>query len=206
MDHAAANNRELVALTIRSLEEAFARGDDTEAVSALREVFGRRIGACLINVPSPEELKGLPEARQQEIRERQRVAALLKQKREAALEVIPAHNHLLQGYRAYDAEAGSPRNIARYLGISATTVLVGGFLGYLVEQGIGLPYATVVGIGLGAIAFFAMVLQTLGTSREMTRVESAHAAQVERLKEELTAAFEAVDRQGPLGAQKDPSM
>ena len=61
MDHAAANNRELVALTIRSLEEAFARGDDTEAVSALREVFGRRIGACLINVPSPEELKGLPE-------------------------------------------------------------------------------------------------------------------------------------------------
>lgn len=206
VDHAAANNRELVALTFRSLEEAFARGDDTEAVSALREVFGRRIRGCLLDLPSPEELKGLPEALQQEVRNRQRQAALLKQKREAALQVIPAYNHLLQNYRAYDAEAGSSRTIARHLGISASTVLVGGFLGYLVERGIGLPYATVGGITLGTIAFFAMVLQTLGTSREMTRVESAHAAQVERLKEELTAAFEAVDRQGPLEAQKDPSM
>lgn len=206
MDHAAANNRELVALTFRSLEEAFARGDDTEAVSALREVFGRRIRGCLLDLPSPEELKGLPEPLQQEVRNRQRQAALLKQKREAALEVIPAYNHLLQGYRAYDAAVGSPQRIARNLMMSATTVLVGGLLGFLAERAIGIPYATVAGIGLGIIAFFRMILETLGTTRQMTRVESAHVAQVERLKEELTAAFEAVDRQRPLEAQKDPSM
>ncbi|MFQ5848215.1 MAG: hypothetical protein ACE5IQ_11170 [Candidatus Methylomirabilales bacterium] len=196
VDPKAADNRELVALTFRSLDAAFAGGGEEEAIAALREAFARRIGACLRVMPSPDELKELPEALQQEIREREREAALLGRKREAALQVIPAYSHLLQAYRSYDAEVGSPQRLARTLGMSATTVLVGGVLGYLVERGVGLPYATVAGIGLGVIAFFSMVLQTLGTSRQMTRVESSHVAQLERLKEDLYAAFEDVDRQG----------
>jgi hypothetical protein len=51
------------------------------------------------------------------------------------------------------------------------------------------------GIGLGVLTFFTMMLGTLSTSRHMTQVESAHATAVERLKEEITAAFEAIDRQ-----------
>jgi hypothetical protein len=203
---AAANNRELVNLTFQSLEAAFATGGDQEAISAVQEAFGRRIRRCLIDLPSPEELKALPEKLQQEVKRRQEQAALLRQKREAALQVIPAYTQLLQSYRAYDAEAGSPRRIARYLTMSATTVLVGGFLGYLVERGMGLPYATVAGIGLGLIAFFRMILQTLGTTHQMTRVESAHAAQMKKLQEVLHAAFAAVDRQRPLNAEEDPTQ
>ena len=191
-----AENGELVALVFRSLDAAFAKGGGEEAVSALREAFARRISACIIDLPSPEGMQELPEALQQEIRERHRKAALLRQKREAALRVIPAYRRLVEAYRSYDAEMGSPRRLARYLKISGTAVLVGAMLGYLVERGIGLPYATVGGIGLGVLAFFIMMLRTLSTTRHMTQVESAHAAAVDRLQAELTAAFEAVDRQG----------
>ena len=114
-----AENRELVALTFRSLEEALAKGGREEAVSAIREAFAGRIRACLIDLPSAEEMKELPEALQQEIRERQRKAARLQQKREAALQVIPAYSQLLEAYRSYDAEMGSPRRLARTLRISA---------------------------------------------------------------------------------------
>lgn len=196
MDQDKAENRELAALTFRSVDAALAKGDEAQAVSALQEAFARRIRACLSDLPSAEEMNELPKELQQAIRERQRKAVLLRQKRETALRVIPTYSQLLQAYRSYDAEMGSPRRLAQTLKISATTVLVGATLGYLVERGIGLPYATVGGVGLGLIAFFIMMLRTLGTSRHMTQVESAHAAAVERLKEELTAAFEAVDRQG----------
>jgi hypothetical protein len=64
----------------------------------------------------------------------------------------------------------------------------------------------VAGIGLGIIAFFRMILQTLGTARHMTREESAHAAELQRLQDELYAALEAVDRQGPLKAEEDPNL
>jgi F0F1-type ATP synthase assembly protein I len=190
-----AENRELVALVFRSLEEAFAKGGREEAASALREAFAGRIRSCLIDLPPAEKMKELPEALQQEIRERQRKAARLQRKRDAALQVIPAYSKLLEAYRSYDAEMGSPRRLARVLKISGTTVLVGAMLGYLVERGIGLPYATMGGIGLGVLTFFTMMLGTLSTSRHMTQVESAHATAVERLKEEITAAFEAIDRQ-----------
>lgn len=203
VDQGTAENRELVALCFRSLDAAFAKGDEAEAVSAIREAFARRIRACLIDLPSAEEMKELPEELQQAIRERQRKAALLRQKREAALQVIPAYSQLLLTYRSYDAEMGSPRRLARTLKISATTVLVGAMLGYLVERGVGLPYATAGGIVLGVIAFFMMMLRTLSTSRQMTQVESAHTAAVERLKEELTTAFKAVDRQGAREGARD---
>lgn len=204
MDSDAANNRELVALTFRSLEAGFAKGGEAEAVSALREAFGQRIRGFLIDLPSPEELKELPEDLQEEVKRRQRQAALLKRKRDGALRIIPAYNEELQRYRAYDAEIGSPRRIAKYLGMSASTVLVGGVLGYLVERGIGLPYATLAGIVLGIAAFFGMIFQTLGTTRQMTQVESAHAAKLERLQEDLYAVFEAADRQRPPKAIEDP--
>ncbi len=203
MGKGAANNRELVALAFLSLEAGFSREGDQEAISALQEAFARRIRSYLIDLPSPQDINELPEALQQEIKERQREAALLREKREAALQVVPTYSRLVQAYRSYDAELGSPRRLARYLGISATTVLLGGALGYMVERGTGLPYATLAGIGLGIIAFFTMVLQTLGTSKHMTRVEAAHAAAIEKLKEELYAAFEAVDRQGPLQGRED---
>ncbi|GEM_PF-1380382 len=203
VDQHTAENRELVALCFRSLDAAFAKGDEAEAVPAIREAFARRIRACLIDLPSAEEMTELSEELQQAIRERQRKAALLQQKREAALQVIPAYSRLLQAYRSYDAEMGSPRRLARTLKISATTVLVGAMLGYLVERGVGLPYATAGGIVLGVIAFFMMMLRTLRTSRQMTQVESAHTAAVERLKEELTTAFEAIDRQGAREGARD---
>jgi len=203
VDQDTAENRELVALTFRSVDAAFAKGDEAEAVSAILEAFARRIRPCLSDLPSAEEMKELPKELQQAIRERQRKAALLRQKRETALQVIPAYSQLLQAYRSYDAEMGSPRRLAQTLKISATTVLVGATLGYLVERWIGLPYATVGGIGLGLIAFFIMMLRTLSTTRQMTQVESAHTAAVERLKEELTAAFEAVDRQGAREGARD---
>lgn len=199
------DNRELVALTFRSLDTAFAGGGGEACVSALREAFAQRIRACLGTVPSPEEIKELPEELQQEIRERQREAQLLKQKREAAVQIVPHYIRLLEAIRSYDAELGSPKRIGRYMGISATTVLVGGILGYLVERGLGLQYATVVGIGLGVIAFFQMMLKTLGTTRQMTQVESSHVTAVERLKEQLSAAFDAVDRQGVPKGQEDTS-
>lgn len=205
MGYPEANNQELVTFTFRSLEAAFATGGEREATSALREAFGRRISSYLIDLPSPEALKELPEHLQQEVKKRQQQAALLRQKREAAMHIIPAYHRLLESYRAYDAEAGSPRRIARYLMMSASTVLVGGVLGYLVEREIGVPYATVAGIGLGIIAFFRMIFQTLGTTRHMTRVESAHAAALQRLQEELYAAFETVDRQRPLKAEENPN-
>lgn len=205
MGYPEANNQELVTLTFRSLEAAFATGGEREATSALREAFGRRISGYLIDLPSPEELKELPEDLQREVKKRQQHAALLRQKREVAVHIIPTYHGLLESYRAYDAEAGSPRRIAQYLMMSATTVLVGGVLGYLVERELGVPYATVAGIGLGIIAFFRMIFQTLGTTRHMTRVESAHAAALQRLQEELYAAFEAVDRQRPLKAEEDPN-
>lgn len=205
MDTPRADNRELVALAFRSLEAGFAKGGDAEATSVLQEAFARRIGSCLIDLPSPEEIKELPAALQQEVRERQREAALLREKREASLQIVPRYSHLLQSYRAYDAAMGSPRRLARYLGMSATTVLVGGALGYLVERGTGLPYATAVGIGLGVIAFFSMMLQTLGTSRQMTQVESVHATAVHKLQEELYTTFEAVDATQPAERHKDPT-
>jgi F0F1-type ATP synthase assembly protein I len=196
VDQDTAENRELAAFCFRSLDAALASGDEAEAVSAIREAFARRIRACLGDLPSAQEIKALPEELQQAIRERQRKAALLQQKREAALQVIPAYNKLLAAYRSYDAEMGSPRRLAQYLKISATTVVVGAVLGYLVERGIGLPYATAGGIVLGIVAFLMMMLRSLSTSRQMTQVESAHIAAVARLQERLAAAFEATDRQG----------
>ncbi|MFQ5657147.1 MAG: hypothetical protein ACE5G5_06375 [Candidatus Methylomirabilales bacterium] len=195
------NNRELVALAFRSLEVGFSRGGDKEAVSALQEAFARRIRGYLIDLPSHEEMKDLPEELQQEVKERQREVALIREKREAALQIVPAYSRLVHAYRSYDADMGSPRRIARYLGISATTVLIGAVLGYMVEHGAGVPYATMAGIGLGIIAFFTMVLRTLSTTRQMTHVESAHTAAIERLKGELYAAFEAVDQRSPEGRE-----
>lgn len=200
------DNRDLVALTFRSLDAGFNRGGETEAVPALQEAFARRIRSYLSDLPSPEELKELPETLQQQVRERQRQAALLRAKREAALHIVPSYSQLLQRYRAYDNAMGSPRRLARYLGMSATTVLVGGALGYLAEQSIGLPYATTVGIGLGVIAFFSMMLQTLGTSRQMTQVESAHAVALDKLRQELYATFEAIDARQPPDRHEEPTL
>lgn len=197
------DNRDLVALTFRSLDAGFSRGGKEVATSVLQEAFARRIRDCLIDLPSPEELKELPEELQQEVQQRQRDAAVLRQKREAALHIVPDYSRLLQEYRAYDEDMGSPKRLARYLGISATTVLVGGALGYLVEQWGGLPYATLAGIGLGLVAFFSMMLQTLGTSRQMTRVESAHAAALDKLRQKLFATFEAVDARQPPGTREE---
>lgn len=205
VDTAAADNTELVALTFRSLEAGFARGGEAEATSALHEAFARRIRSCLIDLPSPEELKELPEALQQQVRERQRAAAVLREKREAAMQIVPRYSELLQRYRAYDDAMGSPRRLARYLGMSAVTVLVGGALGYMVERWLGLRYATVIGIALGVIAFFSMMLQLLGTSRRMTQVESSHAAALEKLREELHATFEAIDARQPHERPEDPA-
>lgn len=205
VDTASTGDNELVELTFRALEAGFARGGEAEATSALREAFTRRISRCLSDLPSPEELKELPEALQQQVRERQREAAVLREKREAALRIVPRCSDLLRRYRAYDDAMGSPRRVARYLGMSAVTVLVGGALGYALERGIGLRYATLVGIALGVIAFFSMMLQTLGTSRQMTQVESSHAAALQQLREELWAAFETIDARHPPDRPEDPN-
>ena len=189
-----ADNRDLVDLTFRSFEAGFAAGGEEEATATLREAFARRIRACLIDLPLEEGTADLPEEMRETVRQRQREAALLQEKRERALSVLPTYSRLLQAYRSFDAELGSPKRIARFLQISATTVLVGGALGFAVERWMQVPYATVGGIGLGIITFLTMMLQTLKTSRRMTEAEEAHTAALNKLKEELYTAFEEVDR------------
>ncbi len=189
-----ARNRDLVDLTFQSFETGFAAGGEEEATAALREAFARRIRACLIDLPPPGEMVDLPEEMREAIRQSQREVSRLQEKRERALSTLPIYRELLQAYRAYDAELGSPRRIAHFLGVSATTVLVGGALGFILERWLELPYATVGGIGLGIVAFLTMMLQALTTSRRMTEVEGAHTAALNRLKEELQTAFEEIDR------------
>lgn len=188
------NNRDLVDLAFRSFEAGFAAGGEAEATAALREAFARRIQACLTNLPPQEGMADLPPEVREQVRQRQREASRLREKRERALGILPGYGRLLQAYRAYDRELGSPGRIARFLGVSAATVLVGGALGFLLERGMGLPYATVGGIGLGVVAFFTMMLQGLTISRRMTEAEEAHTAALNRLKEELYAAYAEVDR------------
>jgi len=187
-------NRDLVDLTFRSFEAGLAAGGEEEATAALREAFARRIQACLIDLPPQGEMADLPEEMRERVRQRQREASLLQEKRERALRILPIYSQLLQAYRTYDAELGSPRHIIHFLKISATTVLVGGALGLTAERWMQIPYATLGGIGLGVVAFFAMMLQTLTTSRRMTEAEEAHTATLNKLKEELHTALEEVDR------------
>jgi hypothetical protein len=188
-----------VDLAFRAFETGFAAGGEEEATATLREAFARRIQVCLIDLPPQGEIANLPEEMRETVRQRQREASLLQEKREKALSILPLYSQLLQAYRSYDAELGSPRHIAHFLGISATTVLVGGALGFTLERWIGLPYATVGGIALGIVAFLTMMLQTLTTSRRMTEAEGAHTAALNRLKEELYTAFEEVDRRWDRG-------
>jgi F0F1-type ATP synthase assembly protein I len=190
------DNRELVALAFQSLDAAFVAGGEEGAGTALREAFARRIHAWLRDLPSPEEMARLPEADRCGIRERQRRAARLRHKREAALRVIPQYSQLIARQRSYDAEIGSPWRIASHVTTSASTVLVGAALGYLVERILGLAHATMIGIALGTLAFLSLIGHGLQASRRMTAVETAHTAALERLKMELYAAFEAVDRRG----------
>ena len=198
-------NRDLVDLTFRSFEAGLAAGGEEEATAALREAFARRIQACLIDLPPQGEMADLPEEMRERVRQRQREALLLQEKRERALGILPIYSQLLQGYRAYDAELGSPRRIAHFLQISAATVLVGGVMGLTVERWIGLPYATIGGIGLGIVAFLTMMLRTLTTSRRMTEAEEAHTAALNRLKEELHTAFEELDRRWDREGKGSPS-
>jgi hypothetical protein len=185
-----------VELAFRSLEAGFAAGGEGEAGAALRGAFARRIQACLLDLPTQGEMADLPKEMRETVRQRQREALLLREKRERAFSILPSYSHLLQAYRSYDAELGSPRRIAHALRISATTVLVGGALGFTLERWIGLPYATVGGIGLGIVAFLTMMLQTLTTSRRMTEAEETHTTALNRLKEELYTAFEEIDCRG----------
>lgn len=193
MESPRANNRDLADLAFRAFETGFAAGGEEEATAALRESFARRIQACLIDLPPQGEMANLPKEMRETVRQRQRAVSLLQEKRERALSILPIYSQLLQAYRSYDAELGSPRRIVHFLRISATTVLVGGALGFTLERWIGLPYATLGGIGLGIVAFLMMMLQTLTTSRRMTEAEEAHTAALIRLKEELYTAFEEVD-------------
>jgi len=200
----AEENRELVALAFQSLDAAFAQGEEGAATAAVRQAFGRRISACLSTLPSPEDMAQLPEVLREEMRECRRKAALLRRKREVAMRVIPRYSQLIGRQRSYDAEIGSFRRTAGYLMTSALTVPVGASLGYLVERTFGLAHATMIGIALGVLAFLSLVGHGLRASRHMVEVESAHAAAVEELKEELVAAFEAVDREGP--GEEDASL
>ena len=98
-------------------------------------------------------------------------------------------------YRAFDAELASPRRLGGTVGSSALAVIIGTALGYGLEHGLGLPYATWAGVALGLLAFLRVIAQGLRMGRKMTEAEGEYTRALEAVEAALTARFAEVDRQ-----------
>lgn len=194
------SNQELARAALRAVQAAIetelAEGPARSGVSRL---FDREIEACL--GPLPRDPKALekaieefPEDLQEDARRRHRSAIALEAKRAAALAVIPEILQRTAAYRAFDAELASPTRLGGVLGTSALAVIVGGALGYGLERGFGVPYATWVGLALGLLAFLRVIGQGLRMGRSMTRVEGEFTSGMEAVEAALTARFADVDR------------
>ena len=195
------SNQELARATLQAVHAAL----ETElaAGSARSGVNGRfdlEVEACLGPLPRDPKalekaLEDLPEELQEDARRRHRSAAALDAKRAAALALIPELLTRTAAYRAFDAELASPRRLGGVLGTSALAVVVGGALGYGLERGLGLPYATWAGIALGLLAFLRVIAQGLRVGRSMTEAEGEYTRAVQAVEAALVARFAEVDRQ-----------
>ena len=195
------SNQELARTTLEALQAAV-EGELTEgaARSGVNRRFDLEVDACLGPLPRDAEaleeaLEELPEALREDARRRHRYAAALEAKRAAALTIIPEVLQRTAAYRAFDAALASPRRLGGVLGSSGLAVIVGGALGYGLERGLGLPYATWAGVALGLAAFLRVIGQGLGVGRKMTEAEGDYTRALEAVEATLTARFAEVDRQ-----------
>jgi len=195
------SNRELARATLQAIQAAL---EDELAEGAARSGVNRRfdleVEACLGPLPRDpksleEALEELPEALREDARRRHRYAAALEAKRPVALAIIPEVLQRTAAYRAFDAALASPRRLGGVLGGSALAVIVGAALGYGLERGLGLPYATWAGVALGLIAFLRVIAQGLRMGRSMTEAEGDYTRGLEAVEAALTDRFPDVDRQ-----------
>ena len=170
------------------------------ARSGVNRRFDLEVEACLGPLPRDAKalekaLEELPEALREDALNRHRYAAVLEVKRAAALALIPEILQRTAAYRAFDAELASPRRLGGVLGSSALAIVIGAALGYGLEHGLGLPYATWAGVALGLLAFLRVVGQGLRVGRKMTEAEGEYTRGLEAVEAALTARFAEVDRQ-----------
>ncbi len=194
------SNRELARATLQALQAALeADLSEGPARSGVNRRFDLEVDACLGPLPRDPKalekaLEELPEALREDARRRYRYAAALGVKRAAALAIIPEVLQRTAAYRAFDAALASPRGLGGGLGTSALAVVVGTALGYGLERGLGLPYATWAGLALGLLAFLRIIGQGLRVGRSMTEAEGEYTRALEAVEAALTARFADVDR------------
>ena len=194
------SNQELARATLQAVQAALeADLSEGPARSGVNRRFDLEVEACLGALPREakaleEALEELPEALREDARRRHRYAAALEGKRAAALAVIPEVVQRTAAYRAFDAELASPRRLGGVVGSSALAVIVGTALGYSLERGLGLPYATWAGVALGLTAFLRVIGQGLRVGRSMTEAEGDYTRGLEAVETALTARFADVDR------------
>lgn len=195
------SNRELARATLQALQAALeAELAEGAARSAVNRRFDLEVDACLGPLPRDpkaleEALEELPEGLREDARRRHRYAAALEAKRATALAIIPEVVQRTAAYRAFDAALASPRRLGGVFGSSALAVVVGTALGYGLERGLGLPYATWAGVALGLLAFLRIIGQGLRVGRSMTEAEGEYTRALEAVESDLTSRFAEVDRQ-----------
>ncbi|MGH7364252.1 MAG: hypothetical protein ACREKA_10945 [Candidatus Methylomirabilales bacterium] len=195
------SNQELARATLQALQAALeADLSEGPARSGVNRRFDLEIDACLGPLPRDPEaleeaLEELPEALREDARRRHRYAAALEAKRAAALTIIPEVLQRTAAYRAFDAALASPRRLGSVAGTSALAVVVGAAIGYGLERGLGLPYATWAGVALGLAAFLRVIGQGLRVGRSMTAAEGEYTRALEAVEAALAARFAEVDRQ-----------
>ncbi|MCI0372824.1 MAG: hypothetical protein L0214_15935 [candidate division NC10 bacterium] len=200
------SNRELARATLEALQAAVeAELTEKAARSGVNRRFDLEVETCLGPLPRDakaleEALEELPEDLREDALNRHRYAAALEVKRAAALAFIPEVLQRTAAYRAFDAELASPRRLGGAVGSSALAVIVGAALGYGLERGLGLPYATWAGIAIGLLAFLRVITQGLRVGRRMTKAEGEYTRALEVVEAALTARFAEVDRQHGFSA------
>ena len=200
------SNRELARATLEALQTAVeAELTERAARSGVNRRFDLEVETCLGPLPRDakalgEALEELPEDLREDALNRHRYAAALEVKRAAALAVIPEVLRRTAAYRAFDAELASPQRLGGAVGSSALAVVVGAALGYGLEHGLGLPYATWAGVALGLLAFLRVIGQGLRVGRSMTAAEGEYTRGLEAVEAALTSRFADVDRQHGFSA------
>ena len=200
------SNRELARATLEALQTAVeAELTERAARSGVNRRFDLEVETCLGPLPRDAKalekaLEELPEDLREEALNRHRYAAALEVKRAVAVAVIPEVVQRTAAYRAFDAELASPRRLGGAVGSSALAVIVGAALGYGLERGLGLPYATWAGIAIGLLAFLRVITQGLRVGRRMTEAEGEYTRALEVVETALTARFADVDRQHGFSA------
>ena len=195
------SNRDLARATLQAIQTALeADVSENAARGSVNRRFDLEVEACLGALPRDpkaleEALQDLPDDLREDARRRHRYAAALELKRPAALSVIPEVVQRTTAYRAFDAALASPRRLGGVVGTSGLAVIVGAALGYGLEHGLGLPYATWAGIAIGLLAFLRIIGQGLQAGRGMTEAEGEYTRGIEAVEAPLTARFAEVDRQ-----------